>query len=220
MSKIIILFISLLSSISLMAKEKVQVSTSEQDAKIYANGILVGNGRAEVVVEKNQCVELSIQKVGFLTIERTYCNKKGFAEPPKIDFFKMEIDEAFTSSISTDLANRDIEIKTDKSDADSWRSISQIVTSYFDVIEVADKDMGYMRTAWSSQSFKSGIIRTRVIIKLGSSSPLIYKVKLVSEYSIDPRATVKADEAFKEWDRLLRKYQGVVVELQSRLSKR
>ena len=220
MSKMLLLSITLFFSMVVMAKEKVQVSTSEQDAKIYANGVLVGNGRAEIVVEKNQCVDLSIEKVGYLTIERTYCNKKGFSDPPKTDFFKMEIDEAFTSSTSTDLANRDIEIKTDKPESESWRSISQIVTSYFDVIEVADKEMGYMRTAWSSQSFKSEIRRTRVIVKLGTSSPLIYKVKLVSEYCLNPNKSVKDDESFKEWDRVLRKYQGIITELQSRLSKK
>ena len=220
MKKNLLIIFALVISLNAFSKRKIQVSSSEQDAKIYANGVLIGNGRAEVVVENKECVEVSVEKIGFLTVERTYCDKKGFALPPKTDFYKMELDEAFTSSISTDLANRDIEIKTDKAETDSWRALSQIITSNFDVIEVADKEMGYMRTAWSAQSFKSGIVRTRVIIKLGSSSPLIYKAKLVSEYCSDPKATVKMDEAFKEWDRVLRKYQGVITELQSRLSKK
>lgn len=218
MKKFLLFFFLLLVN-SIFAK-KIQISASEQDAKIYSNGTLVGNGRVTIIVEKNECVEVRIEKVGYLTIERTYCNKKNFPELPKTDYYKMDVDEAYSASYSTDLANVDIEIKTDKSEHDSWRSISQIITSYFDVIEVTDKETGYLRTSWSAQSFQSGIVRTRVIVKLGSSTPLIYKIKLVSEYSNDPKTTVKMDESFKDWDRVLRKYSNIITELQSRLSKK
>jgi hypothetical protein len=45
-----------------------------------------------------------------------------------------------------------------------------------------------------------------------------HKIKLVSEESQKPQTSVKSDELFREWDRVLRKYKEVVFEVQSRLT--
>ncbi len=58
-----------------------------------------------------------------------------------------------------------------------------------------------------------------MIVKLGDTNPLTYKVKLVSEESRAQGTSVKSDELYREWDRVLRKYGNVFDELQSRLSK-
>ena len=129
----------------------------------------------------------------------------------------MKRDDAFDASIQTDIANVDINLSSNKSEEETWKLISQIIMSYFDVIEVTDRETGYLRTSWVVQTFKQNTIRTRVIVKLGSSNPLTYKVKLVSEQSGRAATSVKSDELFKEWDRVLRKYQSVLDELQNRL---
>jgi len=56
-----------------------------------------------------------------------------------------------------------------------------------------------------------------MIVKLGDTDPLTYKIKLVSEESKKPGTSVKNDELYREWDRVLRKYSNVIDELQSRL---
>jgi hypothetical protein len=58
-----------------------------------------------------------------------------------------------------------------------------------------------------------------MIVKLGNSDPLTYKVKLISEQSGMSQTSVKSDELFKEWDRILRKYKEIVNEIQTRLTK-
>jgi hypothetical protein len=58
-----------------------------------------------------------------------------------------------------------------------------------------------------------------MIVKLGGSDPLSYKVKLISEQSGMPQTSVKSDELFKEWDRVLRKYKEIIGEIQTRLTK-
>lgn len=96
--------------------------------------------------------------------------------------------------------------------------ISLIVTGNFDVIEVTDNTTGYLRTAWIVKNFKASTFRTRFIIKTATSSPLTYKVKLVSE--IAPAGTsTRSDEAFKEWDRLLRTFENVIPEMQNRMGR-
>jgi hypothetical protein len=131
----------------------------------------------------------------------------------------MKRDDALEASIKTDQANVDFAVVVNPQlDAtNSWKLTTQIVTDYFDAIEVSDKETSYLRTAWSIQTFEQNTIRTRLIIKLGNSNPLTFKIKLVSEASGVAGTSVKADEQFREWDRILRKYQNIISDFTTRL---
>ena len=73
-----------------------------------------------------------------------------------------------------------------------------------------------MRTAWILKNYVAASVRTRLIIKPGTDD-FTYKIKIVSE--IAPSGTsVKEDERFKEWDRILRVYEPIATEIQSRLT--
>ncbi|RLD33068.1 MAG: hypothetical protein DRI83_09925 [Bacteroidetes bacterium] len=198
-------------------KKTIIFSTSEPTAKIFIDGKLMGNGQVEVVVLSNSCVTVRAEKVGFLIETITFCNKKESAKPPKSYYLEMHRDDAYDASVQTDIANIDIEIQTSLEELAAWKLMSQIITSYFDVIEVTDRETGYLRTSWVVQSFQQNTIRSRVIIKLGNSDPLVYKVKLVSEESKFPGTSVKSDELYREWDRVLRKFENIVEELRTRL---
>jgi hypothetical protein len=209
----------MISSAAFAGKKIVKLGVSEPDAKIFLDGKLMGTGQLDIVVLSNSCVNLKIEKVGFLTERITFCNKPSYAPPPKTYYVEMKKDDAFDATEASDMANIDIEIKTNKPEIEAWKLISQIITSYFDVIEVTDRETGYLRTSWVLQTFKQNTIRTRMIVKLGSSDPLTYKVKLISEQSGQPQTSVKSDELFKEWDRVLRKYKEIINEVQTRLAK-
>jgi len=199
--------------------QTVLITTSEPDAKIIVDGQNLGTGSLKIKVQKETCINVKIQKVGFLRYEQTYCNKKGQTSPPAKQYFEMKKDDAEEASIKTDQANVDfsVEVNPKYEPSDAWKLTTQIVTDYFDAIEVADKETSYLRTAWSIQSFEQNTIRTRLIIKLGNSNPLTFKVKLVSEYSGNSGTSVKADEQFHEWDRVLRKYQNIISDFSTRL---
>ena len=216
---LLFLVLALVSSASFAGKKVVKLGVSEPDAKIYLDGKLMGTGQLDIVVLSYSCVNVKIEKVGYLTENITFCYKPNYAPPPKTYYVEMKKDDAFDATEATDMANIDIEIKTNKPELDAWKLISQIITSYFDVIEVTDRETGYLRTAWVVQTFKQNTIRTRVIVKLGSSDPLTYKVKLISEQSGQPQTSVNSDELFKEWDRVLRKYKEIINEVQTRLTK-
>lgn len=206
--------------ISFCNAQKVQISASEPDAQIIVDGQNLGTGTLKIKVPKNECVHVKIQKVGFLKYEQTYCNKRGSTEPPKKQYFDMKKDDSWEASVKTDQANVDFAITVNNklSASDAWKLTTQIVTDYFDAIEVSDKETSYLRTAWSIQSFQQNTIRTRLVIKLGSSSPLTFKIKLVSEFSGNSGTSVKADEQFSEWDRILRKYQNIISDFSTRLA--
>jgi hypothetical protein len=207
------------ASLSVMAGKKVvRFTCSEPDAKVFIDGKLIGVGQVDVVIQTYTCAVVKVEKTAFLTGTIEFCNKPNFSPPPKAYHMVMERDDSYDASEATDIANLDIEVKTKKSELDAWKLLSQIITTYFDVIEVTDRETGYLRTSWVVQTFKQRTIRTRMIVKLGSTDPLTYKVKLVSEQANSPQMSVKNDEYFKEWDRVLRKYKEVIFEIQTRLS--
>jgi len=49
---------------------------------------------------------------------------------------------------------------------------------------------------------------------------LTFKVKLNSEFSGVSGTSVKADEQFRDWDRILRKYKNVISDFSNRLTKK
>ncbi|MFT4801548.1 MAG: hypothetical protein ACI93N_001322 [Flavobacteriaceae bacterium] len=201
-----------------VGKKKIQLGVSESDAEIHINGRLVGKGSTEVLVPKDACVTVIVKKNGFLEEKIEFCNKKGMTAPPKTYYIEMKADDSYDASIQTDIANIDIAIPINVMDKDTaWKVINRIVLNYIDVIEMTDKETGYLRTAWSLKAFMQNTIRTRVIIKESSSDPLVFKVKLISEESNLPFTSVKSDELYKEWDRVLRSYSDIISELQARL---
>ena len=217
-TQLLILLSFLTLSFNLQSRTlRVKVSSSEADAKIYSNGELMGSGSIEILILPNRSAMVEIKKVGFLVETIEMFNDDKHPRPKKEYYLTMRRDDSYDASSATDQANVDIEIKTSKKEDEAWRLISEIVTSKFDVIETSDKSTGYMRTSWVSQSFTQNTIRTRLVIKSAGTSPLKYKVKLISEYSGQAATSVKNDELFKTWDRILRKYDDIISELQSRL---
>ncbi len=200
---------------------EVELTVSEKDAEIYVNNKLIKKGNATIVVPRKSCVFVKIVKAGYFIEEVKYCKKKYEPKPPKTDYITLTKDDSYWGSVSMDISNKDMTIIVNKkkSETQAWKLISQIIMSYFDIIEISDKETGYLRTAWVVQTYSKATIRTRVIIKQSDSSPLTYKIKIISEKSNEQKASVKDDEKFSKWDRVLRKYEGIVSEIQTRLKK-
>lgn len=213
---------AVMSVCSFLNAQTVKISASEPDANIIVNGANVGTGSYKLSLDKKDCYKIKVEKAGFLKYESTVCGKKAGPEPPSSLYFEMKKDDAEEASIKTDQANVDfqVEVNKDLDITEAWKLTTQIVTDYFDAIEVSDKETSYLRTAWSVQAFQQNTIRTRLIIKLSKSDPLTFKVKLNSEFSGVSGTSVKADEQFRDWDRILRKYKNVISDFSNRLTKK
>jgi hypothetical protein len=196
---------------------QVAVRTTPADASIRIDGRVMGAGEYKSRVPYNQCVEVIIEKAGYVPARKNYCNEDGVQPPPVADHIILKQDEAFTSSIQSDQANVNFTIETNKAEQDAWKILSQITMNHFDNIELADRETGYIRTAWNVKNFEDNTIRTRIIVKQADISPLKYTIKLVSEFSGKPQTSVKNDEEFRAWDRILNTYRDVIAEYQSRL---
>lgn len=198
----------------------VKITTAPADANIEVAGKVLGVGKYDLKIPKNSCVELRVTKDGFLRFVKNYCNQANMQEPPLTEFVEMVVDEAYSSSISTDMANVRITVPVNKtlSSESAWRILSSIVTRSFDVLETVDYNTGYLTTAWQVQNFNGmNTIRTRMIISSGgNANELTYVVKIVSQRA-DGVTSVKEDQLFMDWERLLKRYGGIVEEIQARL---
>ena len=197
----------------------VRVNTTPNDATIKVDGKPVATGEYSIKVVDGACVEVIIERAGFVPILKNFCNQSNMQAPPVNEHIALKTDEAYSSSIQSDQANVNftITVGETRTSEDAWKIINGIVTNYFDVIEMADKETSYIRTAWSMKNFPNNTIRTRVIVKPGNTGTLQYVVKIQSEYSGAANTGAKDDEKFKEWQRLLNTYKDVISEIQARL---
>ncbi len=217
MKKILLVFILAATYLAGYSQSKILITTSDPDAVIKVDENAVGQGSYTLVLNwQKKCAHVTVEKLGYITSSHTFCTTE---HPPKTYSFLLVKDESYDASSQSQNANNDISIvvKKNLTETDAWKLIGQIVTDKFDVIEVSDKETGYMRTSWVVQSFNTNTIRTRLIVKLGDTDPLTYKIKVESEYSGASGTSVNADEKFKEWDRVLRKYDDIFSEFQTRL---
>lgn len=207
------------------ASWKVVVTVSEADAEIFVNGLKIGTPPQTIKIGNKECVDVEIKKRGFITEKRKYCiglDKQGIPEAPKKDYIVLKKDEFNDAFVTTDKANIDFPVEVNKkySEDAAWKLVNQIVTNYIDDIVQNNKESGYLMTAWKIQTFAGKTIRTRIIVKLSNSSPLTYKIKIESQYCDEENVSAKADEKFKELDKILKKYENLISEFQTRLGEK
>ncbi len=216
---ILILLVPTVFFMQVAASDKVTVTTSPQTAKIYVDGILMGTGKVVVKVPKNSCVTVDVKLDGYIQETRTYCDKKGITDPPSSEYIQLQEDEAFSSSTESNIANTEVQlnVNSNKSKDEAWKIIVGVVLEKFDDLENSDEKTGYLRTSWVGMSFKSNTLRMRFIVKQSSDSPLVFRAKFVSEASGKPSTPYNADEQYKAFNRILKKYDGFLEELTTKL---
>jgi hypothetical protein len=123
------------------AAERVTITTSPQTARVYVNGVQMGTGKVEIKVSKNDCLTVEVKQEGYIGESRTYCVKKGMADPPSTDYIQLQEDESYTSSIESNIANTEIQINVNpnKSREDAWKQVVSTVLDKFDVLENSDE---------------------------------------------------------------------------------
>ena len=110
-----------------------------------------------------------------------------------------------------------------------WQKLVDSVTGDYSSLEMLDAASGYMRSVYNIRRFGqpgSGaefVVRTRFICTISSKSPLVYKMKIESEWSAPqrvgglfaPQQSVQSD--WLPYDRVFKPDAQLVEELQSRL---
>lgn len=198
----------------------IAITSTPQTAKFFVNGVVMGSGTMQLNVPNDECITVEVKEEGFITETRTYCKRKGQSQPPKSDYFKLQPDDSYASSIQSDIVNNEIVLKImqDRTKEEAWKIIVAAISGKFAVLEKNDENSGYLRTSWIGDNFKANTVRTRVIIKQSTGEKLSYKIKFVSEYSGRAGTPFSADEEFSAFDRILKKYDGLLEEMSSKLN--
>jgi len=213
----------------LLLTARIVTVAAPQDARVYANGKLVGSGSVPVRLPEDGCVTVLVQRPAYMPWTQQYCSGTAGASAtaiPVSDAVDMAADESWAASEASVQANVNIGVEVGEKvpEERAWRLISAIVLTHFDVLENSDRETGYLRTAWRTKTFEQGaVIRTRMIVIRNGDSPLRYGVKIVSErlkdrvIVSDRQQMSTEDENFEPWPRLLNTYKDIISEMQSRL---
>ncbi len=215
----ILILIAFLPIVAFAAKKKT-VHVIPENAKIFMNGSEVATGTYDIKFNRNQdFVMLKFEAPGY--IERTLKLFKN--DPRKTVSYELFEDEAYINSLGAgdgvDMANRSFTITCKKGMSEDvvWKRMMNIAINNFGNVEVRDKEAAWIRTAWVNSSFMYQTVRTRLEIKMQftGEDELSYQVIISSE--IGERDCGFSDQCFIKYERLLRKYENVITELQTSL---
>jgi len=191
-----------------------------ETAKIFLNGHEVGSGSYTIKFKKNEdFVMLKFEAPGY--ISRTVRLHKN--NPSKTISYTLFQDEAMLNSVGVgegiDLANRffDVTVRKGMTEDEVWKRLMNIAVRNFENIEVRDQAAGWIRTAWSSTFFPQQTVRTRMEIQLqfAGNDELSYRVRISSE--IADKDCGNHSQCFVRYDRLLKRYEQLITELQTTL---
>ena len=193
------------------------IYVTPEEAKIYYNGHEVGNGTYQIKFKRSDDFAIfKFEAPGYITKKV----KVFRTNPNKTLTYALLKDEAMANSVGgedgVDIANKFFVIKAKDglSEMDVWKRIVNIAINHFENIETMDKDAGWIKTAWIYDDFPGQSVRTKLEVRsqYSSDDKLTCRVKVYSEIS---ESNTKKDEAFQQYDRVLRKYNDIVTELQT-----
>jgi hypothetical protein len=186
------------------------VTTNPDGAFVSVDGKGIGNAPAKVMFDflKQPAYRVTASKPGYFDESVTVASD-GFVVPGVLAL-NLKPDESYTQTTTTDATNRWLRIQVPDSvkQDEVWQKLVDAVTGRYSSIEQMDNSSGYLRSASMGRSFKhpSGgdfSIRTQFLGAVSSRSPIVYKVKIVSERSTPDGNWVPFDRVFKEDAELL-----------------
>lgn len=197
------------------------------DAQISVDGNYVGDGTVEVTLDKSDFIAIKLEKEGYLTQE----NKFYRSDKRNAISYTMRPDKFYESSVPSGLVNKFFTVNVNpdlyrveengKVDADkAWKLIHQVLLNYFDEMQTTDIASGFIQTPWSYERFSESkqAVRTRVIVKQSSitENNLSFQIKICSEEA--PLVAINNESSYREVLRVLKKYEPLISEFQTRLT--
>ena len=214
MKKLLIALFIAIPAVCFPQKKKITVIPSE--AKIYVDGQYVADGSYVLQFNrKNEVYVIKLECEGYATKENLRVLR---SDTRNAIVYTLKKDDALEGSVASELANRyfTIRVRENIDEAQAWKLLTQTLLNYYDEIKTSDRSSGFMNTAWVYQTFPMAEVkvRTRVQIKESSNDGnLTYQMRISSEI-----ADVNAGEqGFKAWNRVLKKYEPLINEMQMRL---
>lgn len=208
-------------------KRTLKISVIPSDAQISVDGNYIGDGVVEVTLDKSDFIAIKLEKEGYLSQETKFYK----SDKRKAVSYTMRPDKFYEASVPSGLVNKffNVEVspeyytvKDGKRDAEkAWKLIHQILLNYFDEMQTTDISSGFIQTPWDYERFGESkqAVRTRVTVKQSgiSDNSLVFQIKISSEEA--PLVGMSNENSYREVVRILKKFEPLISEFQSRLSK-
>lgn len=206
-----------------------KVVTSPAEATIKVNGSYYGEGTASVKIGRDDFVIIEVTAPGYETLStRVYGN-----DERKTIELKLKEDALLKQTVESSLANRFFTVKVDKSlyhddeetgkrDAEqAWKLAHNILLNYFDEIQTSDMVSGFIQTPYYIKNYIDAgkTLRSRVTIKESNiGGDLTFQIKLSSE--VAPMRGRYINEVYQETTRLIKEFEPLISEFQTRLGQK
>ena len=95
-----------------------------------------------------------------------------------------------------------------------WKRLMNVVTSYFDNVEVRDKSAGWIKTGWAINKFQYETVRTRLEIRMSFTDEDVvsYRARIVTEIKDND---CNGSNCYNKYERTMRRYEPMIQELQT-----
>lgn len=209
-------------------EKEIQIVVIPSDAVIKVNGSYYGEGSAKVTIKKNDFISLECSAPGYETLStRVYGNdgRKTIEIKLKEDMLLKQTSESsvannfFSVKVNKNLYKQD---KSGKRDAEqAWKMAHNVLLKYFDEIMTSDAASGFIQTPWLYKNYiEAGkTLRHRVTIKESNiGGDLTFQIKLTSEMA--PTQSRSKEEAFMETNRVMKEFDTLISEFQTRLGEK
>lgn len=209
-------------------EKDIQIVVIPSDATIKVNGSYYGEGSAKVTIKKNDFISLECSAPGYETLStRVYGNdgRKTIEIKLKEDMLLKQTSESsianafFSVKVSKTLYKDDKKGKRDAEQA--WKMAHSVLLKYFDEIMTSDLASGFIQTPWIYKNYVEAgkTLRHRVTIKESNiGGDLTFQIKLTSEMA--PMQSRSKEEAFMETTRVMKEFDSLISEFQTRLGER
>lgn len=231
MKRLLFLTVAILSVLVASAKKEkvIKIQVTPQEAAIYVDNVLMGNGYAEFTRPKKE------NQVAIIRVEcneYTTMNSKFYGGDERNSLsFNLNKDGFYRASAASGLVNKFITITLDPQfytkdsvggrvdTGKAWKMLHQIILNYFPEIETTDHAGGYLQTPWKYKAFTMSDkeIRNRVTVRdVTTDEKVAFQIKISSEVA----AALQARHGeFDEVDRIPKELEPMVEELQTRIGK-
>lgn len=225
----ILLFItSVLLAVSAYGKD-VKIVVTPSEATIKVNGSYYGEGSANIKIKKNDFVIVEASAPGYETLNtRIYGN-----DDRKTVAINLKEDMLLKQTVESSLANKFFTVKVAKSlytddpetgkrnSEQAWKLAHNILLNYIDEIQTSDVASGYIQTPYYIKNYVEAgkTLRSRVTIKeTNIGGDLTFQIKLSSE--VAPIQGRNREESYQETSRLIKEFEPLISEFQTRLGEK
>ncbi len=209
--------------------KNIKIVVIPSEATIKVNGSYYGDGSAVLKIKKNDFVSLECSCPGYETLNtRIYGN-----DDRKTIEVKLKEDMLLKQTTESSVANNFFSVRVNKSlysddptsgkrnSENAWKMAHSVLLNYFDEIMTSDAASGFIQTPWLYKNYVEAgkTLRCRVTIKESNiGGDLTFQIKMTSEMA--PIQGRGREESFLETNRIMKEFETLISEFQSRLGEK